>query len=289
MSPELQEIGKTQGYEAMMEEFRKQNVELSDGTWVPKETWESLSPELQEIGKTQGYVALMNKFTSQNFLLPDGTWVPQEDWNALPPELQELGKTQGYEALLKEINRQQAEFDQWLKTLPPAYQTIYQEQGNEALQKAIDNAFKKIEPYRVETPDGSLAYNLQAAIADMTSGKLDRSALELAFGTDEIANAEKMYLALTPTARAGGLPAFDPNNPGAFMQWWEEAKKPPMSQEEFLRLTIDPVAQVITENIQKDISLVLKNHKVPYGVVIISDVRDGRILAIDEYSKGDTI
>ncbi len=41
----------------------------------------------------------------------------------------------------------------------------------------------------------------------------------------------------------------------------------------------------INENIQKDISLVLKNHKVPYGVVIISDVRDGRILAIDEYSK----
>lgn len=41
----------------------------------------------------------------------------------------------------------------------------------------------------------------------------------------------------------------------------------------------------INEKIQKDISLVLKNHKVPYGVVIISDVRDGRILAIDEYSQ----
>ncbi|MEO0289469.1 MAG: penicillin-binding transpeptidase domain-containing protein [candidate division WOR-3 bacterium] len=41
----------------------------------------------------------------------------------------------------------------------------------------------------------------------------------------------------------------------------------------------------INEEIQKDISLVLKNHKVPYGVVIVSDARDGRILAIDEYSQ----
>ncbi|MEO0297678.1 MAG: penicillin-binding transpeptidase domain-containing protein [candidate division WOR-3 bacterium] len=41
----------------------------------------------------------------------------------------------------------------------------------------------------------------------------------------------------------------------------------------------------INEDIQKDVSLVLKNHKVPYGVVIISDVRNGRILAIDEYSQ----
>ncbi|HAF06813.1 MAG: Penicillin-binding protein transpeptidase domain-containing protein [candidate division TA06 bacterium 32_111] len=41
----------------------------------------------------------------------------------------------------------------------------------------------------------------------------------------------------------------------------------------------------INENIQKDVSLVLKNHKVPYGVVIVSDVRDGRILAIEEYSR----
>ncbi|MEO0234606.1 MAG: penicillin-binding transpeptidase domain-containing protein [candidate division WOR-3 bacterium] len=41
----------------------------------------------------------------------------------------------------------------------------------------------------------------------------------------------------------------------------------------------------INEKIQEDISLVLKNHKVPYGVVIISDARDGRILAIDEYSQ----
>lgn len=41
----------------------------------------------------------------------------------------------------------------------------------------------------------------------------------------------------------------------------------------------------INERIQKDISLVLKNHKVPYGVVIVSDVRDGKILAIDEYSQ----
>jgi|GEM_PF-1941835 len=41
----------------------------------------------------------------------------------------------------------------------------------------------------------------------------------------------------------------------------------------------------INENLQKDIHLVMKNHKVPYGVVIISDVKDGRIVAIDEYSQ----
>lgn len=41
----------------------------------------------------------------------------------------------------------------------------------------------------------------------------------------------------------------------------------------------------VNKNLQKDIHLIMKNHKVPYGVVIISDVRNGRIIAIDEYSQ----
>lgn len=260
---DLQQVGLTQGYDALVEaldkyieQFKTQNVEIAGGDWIPKEIWESLSPELQQIGMAEGYDALMTEFASQNLLLPDGTWVSREEWNKLPSEMQELGITQGYDALLQELNRQQAEFDQWLKTLPLAYQLVYKEQGNDALQKTIDDAFKKIEPYQVKNPDGTLAYNLQAAVADMVSGKLDRSALELAFGAEEIANAEKLYLALTPEARAGGIPAFDPNDPANFeamLQWWQQARTAPISQEEFLRLTIDPVAQVVTENIQKDI------------------------------------
>ncbi|MGE3063501.1 MAG: penicillin-binding transpeptidase domain-containing protein [bacterium] len=42
---------------------------------------------------------------------------------------------------------------------------------------------------------------------------------------------------------------------------------------------------VINEDMQRDILLVLKNHKVPYGVVLVADVRDGRILAAEEHSE----
>ncbi|MDD3804500.1 MAG: penicillin-binding transpeptidase domain-containing protein [bacterium] len=42
---------------------------------------------------------------------------------------------------------------------------------------------------------------------------------------------------------------------------------------------------VINEEIQKDLLTVMKNHKVPYGVVLVADARNGRILAAEEHSE----
>lgn len=52
----------------------------------------------------------------------------------------------------------------------------------------------------------------------------------------------------------------------------------------YFQRTNDTINTVINEDIQRDIGLMMKNHKVPYGVILVSDARNGRILAVDEYS-----
>jgi len=53
----------------------------------------------------------------------------------------------------------------------------------------------------------------------------------------------------------------------------------------YIQRTKDFSKTSINEEIQRDILLVMKNHKVPYGAVIVADARDGRILAVEEHSE----
>jgi len=53
----------------------------------------------------------------------------------------------------------------------------------------------------------------------------------------------------------------------------------------FIQRTGDFSKSVINKEIQKDILTVMRNHKVPYGVVLIADARDGRVLAVEEHSE----
>lgn len=53
----------------------------------------------------------------------------------------------------------------------------------------------------------------------------------------------------------------------------------------YLQRKKDAKESVINAEVQRDILLVMKNHKVPYGVVLVADARNGRILAINEHSE----
>lgn len=183
-------FGKEQAQDSAMQvrAFMQNNVILPDGTWIPKETLNSLPSELKEIAVSWGWVALENdlkanyilldggyvpkdsydKFVASNVELADGQWVSKEDWEDIPPIFQAIGTEFGYSDMIKAIERVQKQFeethikladDQWIlkkdfDNLSPELQAIALKSGFSALSAELGQLKKDFDASHVQLGDG---------------------------------------------------------------------------------------------------------------------------------------
>ncbi len=113
-------------YQAEVKDFRKDNIELGDGQYLPIDQYNTLTPDAQRVARDKGYAALvehlaltergaaatyaadvsdlsgqdeaeLEDFQRQNIQLPDGQWIDRKHFDSLPASAQVAIKTMGLE------------------------------------------------------------------------------------------------------------------------------------------------------------------------------------------------
>lgn len=183
---EVQRVFVTQGFAAgqkaitdynarQKQEFEANNVQLADGKWITKDSFNSLSPEYQNIAKTQGLDGLSAYVKATTIVLPDGTF-SLESYTALPESYKTIANSQGLKAAYDKwnadtqdlarieartqfaANHVQLADGKWISNdvwdrLDPKYQDIGMTDGFRAMQQAINtDATRRAQV--VQTADG---------------------------------------------------------------------------------------------------------------------------------------
>jgi len=137
---------------AEVAKLQEDNVELDNGEWMDKETYNSLSTEdqamINKLGVEKFNRYKQKEFESNNVKLSDGSWVSLETYNSLPPEQQNILRTQGIAGYEKWQQEQIAasNADSWkalqdLITATGISSSVTQEQWNNMTPEEKQNTY----------------------------------------------------------------------------------------------------------------------------------------------------
>lgn len=132
--------------------LEEDNVELDNGEWIDKETYNSLSTEdkamINKLGIEKFNRYKQKEFESNNVKLSDGSWISLETYNSLPPEQQNILRTQGIAGYEKWQQEQIAasNADSWkalqdLITATGISSSVTQEQWNNMTPEEKQNTY----------------------------------------------------------------------------------------------------------------------------------------------------
>lgn len=137
---------------AEVAKLQEDNVELDNGEWIDKKTYNSLSTEdkamINKLGIEKFNRYKQKEFESNNVKLSDGSWISLETYNSLPPEQQNILRTQGITGYEKWQQEQIAasNADSWkalqdLITATGISSSVTQEQWNNMTPEEKQNTY----------------------------------------------------------------------------------------------------------------------------------------------------
>ena len=133
-------------------------VELKDGTYIDKESFDELPKKFQQIGKTQGYDALSSALSASNrdfkeiqkthVKLGDDKYISKTDWATIDSKYQEVGLSKGFDAMTEamksdwESEHVKLGDDTWVvksdfEEIPSKYRRVAISKGLEAMNEKI--------------------------------------------------------------------------------------------------------------------------------------------------------